>query len=90
MANVREHLLLIKEFIPNLKIVGIPYNPGEANSVSMLASMKIEAEKLGIKIIESAAPKSSDVMIAAKQLVGRVDAISVSYTHLTLPTKRIV
>lgn len=75
MANVREHLLLIKEFIPNLKIVGIPYNPGEANSVSMLASMKIEAEKLGIKIIESAAPKSSDVMIAAKQLVGRVDAI---------------
>lgn len=75
MANVGEHLALIKEFIPNLKTVGIPYNPGEANSVSMLASIKVEAEKMGIKIVESAAPKSSDVMIAAKQLVGKVDAI---------------
>ncbi len=75
MANLKEHLALIKEFIPNLKAVGIPYNPGEANSVSMLNSAKIVAKKMGIKIVESAAPKSSDVMIAAKQLVGKVDAI---------------
>lgn len=75
MANVKEHLALIKEFIPKLKAVGIPYNPGEANSVSMLASIKKAADEMGIKIVESAAPKSSDVMIAAKQLVGKVDAI---------------
>ena len=75
MANVKEHLELIKEFVPNLKAVGIPYNPGETNAVSMLAAIKVEAEKMGIKIVESAAPKSSDVMIAAKQLVGKVDAI---------------
>lgn len=75
MANLKEHLELIKAFIPNLKAVGIPYNPGETNSVSMLASIKVEAAKMGIKIVESAAPKTSDVMIAAKQLVGKVDAI---------------
>lgn len=75
MANIKEHLELIKEFIPNLKAVGIPYNPGETNSVSMLAAIKVEAAKMGIKIVESAAPRSSDVMIAAKQLVGKVDAI---------------
>ena len=75
MANVKEHLALIKEFLPNLKAVGVPYNPGEANSVSMLAAIKIEAKKMGIKIVESAAPRSSDVMIAAKQLVGKVQAI---------------
>jgi len=75
MANVKEHLALIKEFIPTLKVVGIPYNPGESNSVSMLASIKEAAATMGIKIVESAAPKSSDVMIAAKQLVGKVDAI---------------
>ncbi len=56
MANVKEHLALIKEFIPNLKAVGIPYNPGEANSVSMLASIKQAAATMGIKIVESAAP----------------------------------
>lgn len=75
MANVKEHLALIKEFLPNLKAVGIPYNPGESNSVSMLAAIKVEAAKMGIKIVESAAPKSSDVMIATKLLVGKVDAI---------------
>jgi len=75
MANVKEHLELIKEFLPNLKAVGIPYNPGEANSVSMLAAVKEAAAQMGIKIVESAAPKSSDVMVAAQQLVGKVDAI---------------
>ncbi|DAB35445.1 MAG TPA: ABC transporter permease [Sulfurospirillum sp. UBA12182] len=75
MANLKEHLELIKSFIPNIKTLGIPYNPGEANSVSMLASMKVEAGKMGITIVEAAAPKSSDVMIATKQLVGKVDAI---------------
>lgn len=75
MANLKEHLELIKSFIPNIKTLGIPYNPGEANSVSMLASMKVEAGKMGITIVEAAAPKSSDVMIATKQLVGKVEAI---------------
>lgn len=75
MANVKQHLSLIKEFIPQLKTVGVPYNPGEANSVSMLKAIKVDAAEMGITIVESAAPKSSDVMIAAKQLVGKVDAI---------------
>lgn len=75
MANLKEHLELIRAFIPDLKSLGIPYNPGETNSVSMLASIKIEAAKMGIKIVEATAPRSSDVMIATKQLVGKVDAI---------------
>ena len=75
MVNVKQHLELIKEFVPNLKTVGVPYNPGEANSVSAVAALKVAAAEMGIKIVESAAPKSSDVMIATKQLVGKVDAI---------------
>ncbi|WP_409439845.1 ABC transporter substrate-binding protein [Psychromonas sp. GE-S-Ul-11] len=75
MVNVKQHIELIKEFIPNLKTLGVPYNPGEANSVSSVAALKAAAAEMGIKVIESAAPKSSDVMIATKQLVGKVDAI---------------
>ncbi|RBW43621.1 ABC transporter permease [Psychromonas sp. B3M02] len=75
MVNVKQHLELIKEFVPNLKTLGVPYNPGEANSVSSVAALKEAAAEMGIKVIESAAPKSSDVMIASKQLVGKVDAI---------------
>ncbi|GLS89242.1 ABC transporter substrate-binding protein [Psychromonas marina] len=75
MVNVKQHLALIKEFLPNLKSVGVPYNPGEANSVSIVTALKAAASEMGIEIIESAAPKSSDVMIATKQLIGKVDAI---------------
>ncbi|BCE00061.1 ABC transporter substrate-binding protein [Marinicellulosiphila megalodicopiae] len=75
MVNVRQHLLLMKEFNPKLKSIGVPYNPGESNSVAIVEALKIEAKAMGIKVVESAAPKSSDVMLAAKQLVGKVDAI---------------
>lgn len=75
MVNVKQHLELMREFVPNLKTVGVPYNPGESNSVSSVAALKAAAAEMGINVIESAAPKSSDVMIATKQLVGKVEAI---------------
>lgn len=75
MVNVEQHLALIKEFVPGLKTLGIPYNPGEANSVSIVNAIKAAAEAQGITVVESPAPKSSDVMIATKQLVGKADAI---------------
>ncbi len=75
MVNVKQHLALMKEFLPELQRIGIPFNPGEANSVAIVEAMKAAAKDMGIEVIESAAPKSSDVMIAAKQLVGKADAI---------------
>lgn len=75
MVNVKQQLALIKEFIPDLKTLGVLYNPGETNSVSIINALKIEAQKIGVKVVESPAPKSSDVMIASKQLVGKADAI---------------
>jgi putative ABC transport system substrate-binding protein len=75
MVNVKQHLALMKEFLPELKRIGIPFNPGEANSVAIVEAMKAAAAEMGIEVIESAAPKSSDVMIAAKQLVGKAEAI---------------
>jgi len=75
MVNVEQHLALIKEFVPDLKTLGVPFNPGEANSVSIVNALKAAAKAQGITVVESPAPKSSDVMIAAQQLVGKADAI---------------
>jgi len=75
MSPVAEHLALIKEILPNVKTIGYLYNSGEANSVSLLAVLKIEAEKAGLKVVESAATKSAEVQGAARALVGRADAI---------------
>ncbi|MBY3169630.1 MULTISPECIES: ABC transporter substrate-binding protein [Rhizobium] len=75
MSPVAEHLALIKEILPDLKTIGYLYNSGEANSVSLLAVLKAEAEKAGLKVVESAATKSAEVQGAARALVGRADAI---------------
>lgn len=75
MSPVAEHLALIKEILPEAKIVGFLYNSGEANSVSLLAVLKEEAEKAGLTVVESAATKSAEVQGAARALVGRADAI---------------
>ncbi|PCJ91830.1 MAG: ABC transporter permease [Hyphomicrobiales bacterium] len=75
MSPVAEHIALVQEVIPSLKTLGVIYNPGEANSVSLVSALKVEAEKAGVVIKESTSIKSADVQQAARALVGKVDAI---------------
>ena len=77
LSPVAEHVALIKEILPNAKSIGYLYNSGEANSVSLLAVLKTQAEKAGLTVVESAATKSAEVQGAARALVGRADAIYV-------------
>ncbi|WP_075291705.1 ABC transporter substrate-binding protein [Pararhizobium arenae] len=77
MSPVAEHVALIKEIVPAAKSIGFLYNSGEANSVSLLAALKAEAEKAGLTVVESAATKSAEVQGAARALVGRADVIYV-------------
>ncbi len=77
MLPVQPHLDLIKEIVPNVKTIGVLYNAGESNSVFLVKAEKAAAAKMGIKIVEATASKSSEVQAAAQSLVGRVDAISV-------------
>ncbi|MBB5536692.1 ABC transporter substrate-binding protein [Rhizobium giardinii] len=75
LSPVAEHVALIKEILPNAKSIGYLYNSGEANSVSLLAVLKTQAEKAGLTVVESAATKSAEVQGAARALVGRADVI---------------
>ncbi len=75
LSPVAEHVALIKEILPNVKSIGYLYNSGEANSVSLLAVLKTQAEKAGLTVVESAATKSAEVQGAARALVGRADVI---------------
>lgn len=75
MSPVGEHIALIREVVADAKTIGVIYNPGEANSVSLVAALKAEAEKAGVAIEESTAIRSADVQQAARALVGKVDAV---------------
>ena len=57
--------------------IGVLYNSGEANSVAMLQQFKQSASQYNIKVVEAVALRSSEVLTAAKSLVGKVDVIYV-------------
>jgi putative ABC transport system substrate-binding protein len=73
--DMGKQVALIKEVVPNVKRVGIVYNPGEINSVVVVKNLKAHLEKEHISLVEAAAPRTVDVASAAKSLVGRVDVI---------------
>ena len=55
--------------------VGVLYNSGEANSVAMLQQFRESAAKYNINVVEAVALRSSEVLTAAKSLVGKADLI---------------
>ncbi|MBP2311947.1 ABC transporter substrate-binding protein [Azospirillum soli] len=77
MAPVGEHVALIREIVPAVKRLGVLYNPGEPNSVSLVKALKDEATKAGLTVTEATATKSADAQQAARSLVGKVDALYV-------------
>lgn len=74
-APVNKHLAFIRKLLPKADTIGVPYNPGETNAVAQVKTLKKLAPEYGFKIETAAAPKSSRVLIAARSLIGKVDAI---------------
>ncbi len=72
---VDQQIKLIKSIVPNVKTIGVIFNPGEVNSQKQVHDFSCLAKKEGIEIIKASASKSSEVSTAAKTLVGRVEAI---------------
>jgi putative ABC transport system substrate-binding protein len=72
---LEKHIAMMKLVVPGLKTLGVLYNPGEANSVSEVARLKLLAKDQGITVIEGPAPDSNSVLGAARSLVGKVQAI---------------
>ncbi|GAB2482753.1 MAG: ABC transporter substrate-binding protein [Comamonas sp.] len=66
---------LLKKVVPNAKRVGMVYNPGEANSTVVVKELKALLPKMGMTLVEAAAPRSVDVSSAARSLVGKADVI---------------
>ena len=75
LSPIGKHIELIQQVTPDATSVGVPYNPGEANSITLLALVKQEAEARGLAVVEAPATKSSEVLGAAQSLVGKADVI---------------
>ncbi len=75
--DVAKSLEFLQTVKPDLKIIGFLYNASEVNSVSTLKVLKDVANKVGVKVIASSAPKSSDVQAATRALADKVDVMFV-------------
>ncbi|MDR2349852.1 MAG: ABC transporter substrate-binding protein [Deltaproteobacteria bacterium] len=74
MTSVAEQLLTVLEIQPDLKNLGVIYNPKEINSSVEVNLAKMMEKSLGISIIDGVAETAGDVSGAARSLVGKVDA----------------
>ncbi|CAH0525368.1 ABC transporter substrate-binding protein [Vibrio hippocampi] len=75
LSPVEQHVELIKEIMPNVKSIGVVYNPGEANAVSLMKLLKQSTDKHGITLVEATALKSADVQTATQAIAAKSDII---------------
>ncbi|MBL0941333.1 MAG: ABC transporter substrate-binding protein [Alphaproteobacteria bacterium] len=75
---IKQQLLFIKKIMPDIKRIGVIYNPGEINAVKQIQAFEKHAQAFGLLIIKSPASKTSDVFSATQYLIHEVDAIYVA------------
>lgn len=77
LVPAERQLDVVKEIVPNLKTLGLVYDPGLDNARSTVESIKAIAPKMGFTIVELPAMGINNVPSAGQALVGKVDAIFV-------------
>lgn len=75
---LEKQIKFIKDFFPKAKNIGIIYNPGEANSLRMVETLKEILKFEGshaLNLIESPASKTSEINSALNRLVDKIDVL---------------
>ncbi|ADP97215.1 ABC transporter substrate-binding protein [Marinobacter adhaerens] len=75
MLPIDKHLDMLQRVMPDAKRIGTVYNPGEANAVSLVELLEERLSARGLELVKGAATKTSEVLGAARSLVGKADAI---------------
>jgi putative ABC transport system substrate-binding protein len=83
-VDLAPQLQLFKQLQPNLKRLGVIYNPGEINSLSVIKKLEKACADFNITLIQQIAAKTSDVAQSAAKLVGMVDAIFITNDNTAL------
>lgn len=72
---LQPQLELIQKLLPKVKVIGVIYNPGEANSAKAVIKLRDLTSAMGFSLVFASTAKTSDTMTAALSLIGRADAI---------------
>jgi len=77
-------LTQLRLLLPNLKSIGVVYNPGEINSVKTVERLKHFAKENNLTLKEASVNVSTNVKLAAQGLVGKVEAIYLPQDNLVI------
>ena len=75
MLPIERHIDLLQRIMPDAKRIGTVYNPGEANAVALVELLEERLAARDMELVKAAATKTSEVLGAARSLVGKADAI---------------
>lgn len=75
LTPVAQHVELMQELVPDLKAIGVVYNPGEANAVALVDLLKSAAADKNMQVVEATALKSADIQGAARIIASKVQVI---------------
>ncbi len=74
--DIVSQIAMIKAFQPQLTKLGVLYTTTEPNSLSQLETLKEEASKVGVEIVEQGINDASELPTAAANLIPQVEAIT--------------
>lgn len=77
LVPTERQLDIVKQLVPNLKVLGLVFDPSLDNARSTVESVKMLAPKMGFSTVKSPAMGINNVPSAGQSLVGKVDAIFV-------------
>ena len=81
---LKPQLELFKKLQPKLKKLGILYNSGESNSISIIKKLEKECEAQGITLVKQSIQKSADIPQAINKLKTNVDAVFITNDNTAL------
>lgn len=73
---VEEQLKMIREILPDAKTIGILYTTSEANSAASIEQYEKLAPEYGFELETSGVTNTSEVSLAASDLLGKVDCLT--------------
>lgn len=83
-VDLEPQIALFKEVLPNLKLLGVIYNPSEINSYAINAKLNEICPKYGITVIKVGATRTGEVPQATLSIIEKVDAFFISNDNTAL------
>ena len=78
LPPVGEMLQLIREVLPQTKTLATLYNPSEANSVKVVSMLRLEADRVGMKLLEAPLHTTADALTAIQAVLAEYPDVLVS------------